>query len=175
MKSFFVFDVESVGLHGEGFAVAGGVYLENGAPQWEFSISCPLDECAGDVSDREWVKANIPALHETHRNPRAMRDAFWLEWARAKAHGAIMAADCGWPVEARFVIACIEDEKELRKWDGPYPFMEIASFLAAAGMDPMKDYERTASEMPKHDPLGDARQSARLLSEALEKLKETNV
>ena len=30
---FFVIDVESVGLHGEGFAVAGGVYLRNGAAQ----------------------------------------------------------------------------------------------------------------------------------------------
>lgn len=175
MKSFFVFDVESVGLHGEGFAVAGGVYLENGAAQWEFNMSCPLDECAGSDNDREWVKANIPELTITHRSPQTMRDQFWMNWMRAKTEGAVMAADCGWPVEARFLIACIDDDPEKRNWDGPYPFMEIASFLTSAGMDPMEKYERTASEMPEHDPLGDARQSARLLSTALATLKAQRV
>lgn len=170
MKSFFVFDVESVGLHGEGFAVAGGVYLENGAAQWEFSMSCPLHECRGDGKDREWVRANIPELTVTHLSPKTMREQFWYNWMRAKNEGALMAADCGWPVEARFVIACVDDDPQQRNWDGPYPFMEIASFLTAAGMDPMAKYDRTESEMPVHDPLGDARQSARLLSLALEKL-----
>ncbi len=38
----FIFDVESVGLHGEGFAVAGGVYrAENAAAQSEFRFCCP--------------------------------------------------------------------------------------------------------------------------------------
>jgi len=136
-------------------------------------MSCPLEECQGDNSDREWVKANIPALAVTHRGPETMRYQFWENWMKAKAEGAVMAADCGWPVEARFVIACIDDDPENRKWNGPYPFMEIASFLAAAGMDPMTKYDRTESEMPVHDPLGDARQSARLLSMALEKLSKT--
>ena len=166
---FFVIDVESVGLHGEGFAVAGGVYLTNGSALWEFRLACPIDECAGDDDDRKWVKDNIPAIEETHRSPKAMRDEFWKQWMRAKRDGAVMAADCQWPVEAGFVKACIADDPA-RKWEGPYPLHEIASYIAASGLDPMAKYPRTPSEMPMHDPLADARQSARLLSEALARM-----
>jgi len=171
MKSYFVFDVESIGLHGEGFAVAGGVYLENGAAQWEFCFASPTDQAEGEDSDRHWVKDNVPMMEETHRSLRKMRDAFWGEWVRAKKDGAIMAAECPWPVEAGFLSQCIADDVDARKWDGPYPFMEIASFLAAAGMDPMATYPRTPSEQPAHHPLKDARQSARLLSEALARIR----
>ena len=47
---FFVFDVESVGLHGEGFAVAGGVYTATGGTLWEFWLACPVDGlCIGPL------------------------------------------------------------------------------------------------------------------------------
>jgi hypothetical protein len=167
MKSYFVIDVESIGIHGEGFAVAGGVYLENGAAQWEFCMSCPSNEAEGENCDREWVKNNVPLIEVTHRSPRAMREAFWLMWEKAKLQGATMAAECLWPVEAGFVARCIYDDIETRKWNGPYPFLEISSVMTAAGMDPMKTYDRTQSEKPAHHPLSDVRQSARLLSIAL--------
>lgn len=169
MNSYFIFDVESVGLHGEGFAVAGGVYLENGSTQWEFCYACPIDECEGSEDDRKWVKENVPPMPETHRTPSGVRDAFWGAWMKAKTQGATMAAECAWPVEAGFLARCIHQDMEARKWEGPYPLMEIASYMHAAGMDPMKTYERTPSEMPPHNPLGDARLSARLLAEALSK------
>lgn len=173
MKSFFVFDVESIGLHGEGFAVAGGVYLENGAAQWEFCMSCPPEQAQGFETDREWVRKNVPALECTHRDPFTMRAEFWKKWIKARAeHQAEMAAECLWPVEARFVRDCVYDLGEEGIFTGPYPFHEIASFMAAAGMDQMASYPRTPSEMPAHNPLADARQSSRLLSEALEKLEK---
>lgn len=169
MRSFFVFDVESVGLHGEGFAVAGGVYLANGAVQWEFCFCCPIDEANGDDEGREWVKNNVPTMEVTHRVPITVRDAFWDEWQKAKAqyNDIIMAVECGWPVEARFLCQVIDDAPEVRQFAGPYPLEEIASYMTAAGMDPMVEYHRTPSELPKHNPLADARQSARLLAQAL--------
>ena len=168
---FFVFDVESVGLHGEGFAVAGGVYC-NGAPRSEFRFCCPLDEAEGDDADREWVKANVPVMEITHRDASGIREAFWREWMTAKStYPEIkMAGECIWPVEAGFVARCIYQHKDSRNWEGPYPFHEIASIMLAAGMDPMATYERQESEKPAHDPLADARLSARLLSEALRRL-----
>ena len=36
----FIFDVESIGLHGEAFAVAGGIYTENGNCLREFAFHC---------------------------------------------------------------------------------------------------------------------------------------
>lgn len=168
---FFVFDVESVGLHGEAFAVAGGIYI-NAAAQSEFRFCCPLEEAKGDDDDREWVKANVPVIEITHRHPAAVREAFWSEWEKAKKRypGIAMAGECIWPVEAGFVAACIRQEIADRKWSGPYPFHEIASVMLAAGMDPMATYEREESEKPAHEPLADARQSARLLATALRSL-----
>lgn len=167
---FFIIDVESIGLHGEAFAVAGGVYQPNGAALYEFSFACPSSGCDGTAEDRRWVNENVPILEETHRSQRPMRDAFWAEWMKAKAGGAVMAAECLWPVEASFVAKCIADDPEARKWEGPYPFYEISTFMAAAEMDPMATYDRTPSEMPKHNPLADVRQSARLLAMALDRL-----
>ena len=165
---FFVFDVESIGLHGQAFAVAGGVYID-GAAQSEFFCSCPQEEAQGTAQDRAWVKANVPVLEITTRLPIGIRDAFWHEWEKAKKRypGITMVAECLWPVEARFVASCVDDNIEYLGFNGPYPFHEIASIMFAAGMDPMATYEREPSEMPKHNPLADARQSARLLAMAL--------
>lgn len=170
MKSFFIFDVESVGLHGDGFAVAGGVYLENGAAQWEFCFSIDRANSRGSDDDRAWVSEHIPPIEVTHLNIKLLRTDFWSAWMRAKAAGAVMAAECGWPVEARFLTQCIDDDQS-RKWEGPYPLHEIASFMQLAGMDPLKKYERSPSELPEHHPLSDARLSARLLADAFNRAR----
>jgi len=87
----------------------------------------------------------------------------------AKDKGAVLAADVPWPVEARFLAQCIDDEPG-RKWDGPYPLIDIASVRLAAGLDPLASVERLAEELPQHDPLCDARQSGRLLVEAIQRM-----
>lgn len=170
---FFVFDVESIGLHGDAFAVAGGLYVPTYGtlqPEWEFRSAIPRDRAVGDESDRKWVDENVPEITETHSYALAMRMDFWTRWLEAKSRGAVMAAECLWPVEGRFVNACINDQPEARKWDGPYPFYEIAAIMLSAGMDPMATYDREESEKPAHEPLADVRQSVRLLSTALKKL-----
>lgn len=173
-KTFFVFDVESVGLHGEGFAVAGGVlHYPLGVYDETFCFACPPADALGSAADREWVDKNVPALDCQFATTEEVRAAFWVQWTAAKVlfPGILMVAECLWPVEAGFVEACICDDIETRNWEGPYPFHEIASIMFAAGMDPMATYDRLPSELPKHDPLADARQSARLLTEALSRLQ----
>lgn len=169
---FFVFDVESVGLHGEGFAVAGGVYIDSAAEE-EFSFGCNPDLAQGDKDDLEWVKENVYAP-VTHESPEEVREAFWSVWegARRRHPGILMFGECLWPVEANFVSACIRQNLPDRKWKGPYPLHEIASFMLAAGMNPMAIYLRNAEEMPAHNPLADVRLSARLLASALAVLQK---
>lgn len=171
MKRYFVFDVESIGLHGQAFAVGGGCFLENGAVQWEFRIACDPALAEGSDIDRKWVHENVPPIEITASGPKMLRDLFWAMWSKGKREGCIMAADCAWPVEGRFLNTCIEDNPVSRAWEGPYPLVEISSVLMSAGMDPVAEYDRLPSE-PKHDPLGDARQSARLLSAALHELEQ---
>ena len=169
---FFVIDVESIGLHGEGFAVGGVLCTKTGyvwERDWEFRLACPphaargIDGSYNHSEDRLWVAENIPAVPYTHFTPEAVRSEFWSLWLKAKAEGAIMVADCGWPVEAGFLAQCIKDAPS-RALEGPYPLHELASYLAAAGFDPLKTYDRLDDELPKHDPLCDARQSERLLA-----------
>lgn len=169
----FVFDCESIGLHGETYAVAGGLYRvtgETATPLDEFCYAVLPVFAAGRDEDRAWVRQNVPPIAVTHEDRGLMRDHFWIKWDTAKKLGAQMFVECGWPVESRFLAECIFDRMSERLWEGPYPLHEIASFMAAAGMDPMVKYPRSANELPEHDPMGDARLSARLLCEAFIKL-----
>lgn len=171
-KYFFVFDVESVGLHGDVFSY-GYVVVEN-APQMKVvdrgSLSSGRADAQGTAADHEWVSANVPPCRRVTSSATALRDTFWAEWIHWRAQGAVMVADCPWPVEARFLQACVDDEPA-RKAKAPYPLIDVASVMLAAGMDPIASYDRLPSELPKHDPVADAAQSARLLLAALNRIR----
>lgn len=171
---FFIFDVESVGLHGEGFAAAGGVYTPEGVALQEFAFHTHPDNARGSADDRKWVKSNVTVAPVSIEmtDARFVRDAFWETWMSAVADfpGVVMAAECGWPVEAHFLAACVDDSPTVRNWKGPYPLHEIASIMLMANMDPMATYTRQENELPAHEPLADARLSARLLETAIRKL-----
>ena len=162
------FDVESVGLHGEGYAV-GWVVLKDGVEISSGYAACPSAHAEGTVADRVWIEANIdPHLPDpTHHTPREVRDHFWAAWMSEKVAGAVLAADCAWPVEAGFLKLCIADCPLERNWDGPYPLHDVATARLAAGLGPLATVERLPVEEPKHHPTADARHSARLLIGAL--------
>lgn len=177
-----VFDVESVGLHGEAFSV-GGVIVGMGPEALvelkSFHFWSSPNDARGTVGDYQWVAQNIPTPDEreekliVHFDCREdMIEEFWKLWFNAKSDypGLMMAAECQWPVEARFLLECVDRSRELRNWEGPYPLHDVASFMLAAGMDPMGTYKRLPKEEPAHNPLGDARLSARLMWEAFKLL-----
>jgi hypothetical protein len=165
---FMVFDVESVGLHGEGFAVAWVVVDRSGEGVASAAYSCDPSLAVGDDEGREWVAENVtvpPAGRKRH--PAHVRDEFWRAWEDARSRGATLWAECCWPVEANFLSACVADDPGARRWAGPYPLHDVASVRLAAGLDPLATVDRLPDELPAHNPLADARQSARLLIEAL--------
>ena len=166
---FFVFDVESIGLYGEGYAVGGGLYYANGHSESEFEFACDPGVALGTAEDRKRIEENVKDLEVTHKTPVGVRGAFWaaLTAAKKKYPNILIAADCCYPVEARFLGACVKDDYRTRKDQAPYPLHDIATVLLAAGMNPLAKYDRLPDELPVHNPLKDARQSARLLSLAL--------
>jgi hypothetical protein len=171
MPLYMVFDVESVGLHGEGYAVGFVVVDRDGQEIITACYHCDPNHAGGDADGRKWVQENAPTPSVgLRRTPFDVRREFWDAWMDAKAHGALLFADCAWPVEARFLAACVDDDREARYWAGPFPLHEIATMRLAAGLDPLATVERLPSELPVHDPQADARQSARLLIEALDRL-----
>ena len=166
----FVFDVESRGLYGEGFAVGCGVYI-GGEAQYEFRYLCPVyTAVGGDEEDLKWVETNTPFFHSSYRSPQALRKDFWNVWEHIKARFSDIKVfgDCIFPVETSFFAQCVKDDESNRKFKAPYPLYDIAAILLCAGMDPLKTYDRLPSELPKHDPLADARQSVRLLMSAVD-------
>ncbi len=177
-KLWMVLDVESIGLHGEGYA-AGWVVVDSMGKELEARReACPPSAASGTEFGRGWVGLHCPPMADTRMTPAEVRREFWLAWQKWRAQGAVLVADNGWPVEARFLIACVDDVRPVvrgnsrtqpdggRDREGPFPLHELMSFLHAAGISPYVR-KRLPAELPEHDPLADARQSARLLVEAL--------
>lgn len=169
MDKFMVFDVESVGLHGEGFAVAWVVVDAEGVRLDEGCLSCDPAECSGTDASRLWIAENVPPLERTSPTKQHLRNTFWHAWRFWADQGAVLVADCAWPVEANFMSACVRLNPEEREWKGPYPLHDLASVLLARSADPLGITERLPDELPAHHPLMDARQSARQLIENLKK------
>lgn len=166
------FDAEANGLHGEVFAV-GAVLLDPcGRLVKQFNARCPIE---GTVVP--WVRSNVlPALGNevSHLTPRWMRDDFWswLTETMAAHPKALVVVDCGWPVEAGLLSACVADDPS-RAFKGPYPLHEVATLLAAAGLDPLASYGEAV--LPgqghrRHHPVYDAHVSALCARMALERL-----
>ena len=164
---FMVFDVESIGLHGEGFAVAWVVVNRAGERLAEGLLACDPDLCGGTGDNRLWVSENVPHMDYTSPTKQHLRNAFWHEWRHWADQGAVLVADCAWPVEANFLSACIAQNHAEREWQGPYPLHDLASVMLAIGGSPLAVTDRLPDEMPAHHPLMDARQSARQLVAAL--------
>lgn len=164
-KLFFVFDVESVGLHGEGYAYGYVVVDHNGNEIECGESSCDPKFATGDEAGRKWIAENCPKLIAIENHPRDVQFRFVEVWYRWKAKGVVMVADCPWPVEATFLRDCV------RRYDmqGPYPLIDVGSVVLAAGGDPIGTFDRKDNELPKHDPLCDARQSARILIQHLKR------
>jgi hypothetical protein len=171
---YLVFDCESVGLHGETFAV-GWVLIDADGTELECGgFQCPEDASSGTKEGHQWVKANVPTLpFAATSDPIALRTEFWLVWQEAKKRGALLVTDCGWPVEARFLAACVDDSPGSREWDGPYPLIDVSSMLLAYGLNPINTFGRLESEQPEHNPVCDARQSARIFIETLRRIQGT--
>lgn len=172
-KKFFMFDVESIGLHGEGFAVGFVIFDLDGNTVFQGMFACPPNAARGSKEGHLWVQENMPTLRATHDSPWQVRAAFWKVWTEHHNPGdCLMLADVPWPVEARFLAQCVDDHPVAREWGGPYPLIDIASLLVMVGRDPLAKANRKPEEMPEHDPLADALQSARLFKEhALEKFR----
>lgn len=154
MSIYFVLDVESAGLFGGAFCYGFSVVNEDGQ-ELDFGYECvEADDEDATPQDFEWVQENILPYcpltmgygQDREDRTESLQNAFWQDWSAWKAKGALLCADVAWPVEANFLI------------DG---------VRFAKGLDPIGMAERLPNELPAHNPLNDARQSARLLIEAL--------
>lgn len=159
---YFVFDVESAGLNGDGFAVGYAIVDDESGSTLEsdwrsaglHSVTCRSD-------DWKWLSDNLPSEVLSPAAPYlltldGLRD--WFSTVVEKNKDCAPCADCAIPVEAKWLSQCGLN---------PYPMHEVATLLLAAGLDPIGTFERLPYELPKHHPMHDARQSGRILLECL--------
>ena len=107
-------------------------------------------------------------------------EKFWSDWmmvkkkygrkwidedGKEKTEIPMAVADCGFPVEAGLFSRAIGRNLPKRRWDGPYPLHEIATFTLAAGFDSSTLTKRENEKM-EHNPLHDSRFSARIFLES---------
>ncbi|MBQ2992056.1 MAG: hypothetical protein IJD60_12345 [Clostridia bacterium] len=163
---YLSFDAETDGLYGPVFAIGAVVLNEHGER---------VDAFAG-AAQRElvrdpWVKENcLPNLAHLPDYPdrAALREAFWRFYMKYRGR-AVIAADVPVPVEAGLLRACVEDDPQNRTFLAPYPLIDVASALFAAGVDPDIDRQAfTGYAGKKHCPLSDAHSSGLALLRALE-------
>ena len=116
INHFFVFDVESVGLYGEGYAAAYVLIDRGGKVLAEDWFHCDPERAKGvgttctdpraakqERADRAWYAEHVPALPMTSRlsTPAAVRTALWNAWMHYQDNHPTLhaAAECAWPVD----------------------------------------------------------------------------
>lgn len=164
-------DCETNGLGGQAFAVAAVLTDDNGREVDTWEARCPI---AGPVD--EWVTENVlPALDDMPETVDSYEGllAGWRVWfagrhrgrgyeaaaAKAARHEAVVIGHVVWPVEAKFLRDAHADDL----FTGPFPLLDVAPLLLAAGHDPTSvDTYLDRHGLPKpdgspHHPLYDAR------------------
>lgn len=159
----FSFDAETNGLWGQAFAISAAVY-EDGKLVASFTAYLGPD----GVTD-QWVRDNVLpkliGLTKTHDSYDAMLSAF-AEFYKANADGADVIAHMGVPIESRLLID-MHQKGLIGDWDGPFPFLDVASVLKAKGYDPtsvdsynkefgLMDDVPEAEGLASHHPLYDS-------------------
>jgi hypothetical protein len=157
-KILMVLDVESVGLYGEPFAV--GFVVINSLSRTVLDqcyLACPDSKAQGTDEDRRWIQKNVlPFLPPPNLDtPREVREVFWNLYRRIvdayKNQDFSIWADCGYPVEDRFLRLCVQDDLSNRVWKAPYPLHEIATVRAALRLDSVLGYDLPDDK--RHNPL----------------------
>ncbi len=159
------FDVESNGLHGDAFSVAGVLMAPGRQILSQFVGRCPI---VGPVDS--WVAENVlepmKEIAETHQTAKAMRSDFWDWYIAAKAGTDFIVAANPYPVEARFLIACQEDDLPNRGDSHPFPYYDLSSMLFSLGaVTPEERRAFVAAALgdaagEAHNPLWDATAAA---------------
>jgi hypothetical protein len=168
-KNIFMFDVESNGLYGKGFAVGAVVVDYNtGKVIHEFGGRVQMDDNILDPWVKEHVIPHVTDLAK-YNTIEQLRDDFWQFFTRHKDTCNVWS-DIGVPVESNFIRECIEQISPDNVFTGPYPLHEVATFLLANGIDPdinRVEYAGTDITGNAHNPIYDATISAMCIMKAM--------
>lgn len=149
--NYFIFDCETDGLYGKTLSIAAVVFDSEFAPVQRFDGSLLINAC--DL-ESDWVKENVyPHLSLSERRfdtEEALLEAFWAFYTEHRGT-ALCIADVPVPVEAGVLRKCVLKNEAERAFLAPYPLIDAASLLFAAGIDPSTDRSTlTDRELDRH-------------------------
>jgi hypothetical protein len=154
MKNLFVFDCESISLHGSTFAVGCIVADKKGNEIDRFELL----SLEGKQKACDWVKQNvIPNLEDMPicETDLELRNSFFDFYIKHKDTCNIYS-DVNFPVETNFLSAVVNDDIKNREWSMPYPLHDIAMSFDVS-IDRCKYYEeKTGKKLRKHNPTDDS-------------------
>lgn len=131
MKKVISVDCESNGLYGPVFAI--GAIMSQGTQVDSFHgmYHLPEDQIV------PWVKANVlPTLQDIKVYPdETTLYMSFVEWYNRNKSEATIIGHVIHPVETGFFRTLVE-KGYLGVWDGPFPFIDVASVLHVKGYDP---------------------------------------
>jgi hypothetical protein len=155
------FDIESNGLHGQAFAVAGVVIDAAGQTLDSFIARIKIEDSVDD-----WVKDNVlPVIADigiSHGSYTAMCDAFWRWFVAAQEKSDYVVISNGYPVEYRFMADCQDNDLDRRYWEHPFPILELPSLLignervSEASRLKVIDTATSGRKLVRHHPMDDA-------------------
>jgi hypothetical protein len=166
-KNIFMFDVESNGLYGEGFAV-GAIVSDN---KGNVLDTFELKSVEGEKNiDNDWVKENVLQYLSdmpTVQTTKELRTEFYNFYMKHKENSRIFS-DCNYPVETTFLADVAKDDLENRQWNMPYPLEDVAT-AENININRTKYYENnffkenptainsvSQYKLRKHNPLDDS-------------------
>lgn len=151
-KNIFMFDVESDGLYGHGFAVGTVVATPDGEIIDTFEMKSNVS-----ITDN-WVKENVlPHLGDmpSCETSKELRTKFYDFYMKYK-NSCIVYSDCNFPVETNFLTEVVRDDEDNRKWEMPFPLMDVAT---VKNINVSRNYfykVNTGKKIRQHNPLDDA-------------------
>jgi hypothetical protein len=170
MSKKLIFDIESDGLFGKGFAYAYVKLDEN-------NNIIELDSCMSQIEVKdEWVRQNVlpmRTLKNVHTN-KALRNSFFEVLKKSK--DCQIWGDVVFPVETNFLEEVANDDIESRKFEMPYPLFDISTIrdiniprIKTFNEDMYKLYPQLINSLSvynlkEHNPLHDVLASTYLLT-----------
>ncbi len=168
-KNFIFLDAETDGLYG-GFLTVGIVVTDFAGRELE-RICYGIRRENLRVKD-PWVAEHVlPVLgeYEPCEDEEELLERVWALWRRY-AENAYVVADVAFPVEARLFQRCVLKNPKERRFQAPFPLLDLGSILFAKGIDPLTDrvsLSEAEEKAKRHNALSDAAMAAKIFHELM--------
>ena len=163
-KNLFFIDAETDGLYGPPISV--GVIVTDHFCRGIERAYYGIDKEKLEVHD-PWVRENVlPILgnYENVKDENELLEKVWELWDKYRDK-AYAVADVAFPVEMGIFQKAVKAAPDDRKFNGPYPFIDISGILLARGIDPLterKSLINMNSKDKQHNALFDVEMSVEI-------------